>query len=393
MKTVFVAMSADIFHTGHLKIIKVARELGEVIVGLGTDEVNAQHKQMAFMSYEQRKAILENIKGVVKVIPQPSLDLVPNLRMVKPDFVVHGDDWKSGILRQTRQGVIEVLKEWGGQLVEPPYTPGISSTDLRTAVQTANSSPTGRQRHFRRLLQLKSFLSLMGVHNGLAAAVAEQAVTQEKGKPHEFEALWLSMAAEVKWRGLPNNNCLDFSSRLSTIQDILACTKKPLLVELDISRPIDQITYALNILEKIGVAGVILSGTVSSNQARLAAIQQAKAVQEAFDFTIIVALSLDEMSSQSEQNDIQKIVEAGADALLLPGSDLVALQSFVLFGQQQLPSVPLLINCLADRSMNTDSLVKIGLRGILYTNHLLQAAHMSMRETAVSLLNQSSDSS
>ncbi|WP_420643498.1 isocitrate lyase/phosphoenolpyruvate mutase family protein [Candidatus Leptofilum sp.] len=390
MKTVFVAMSADIFHTGHLNIIKVARELGEVIVGLGTDEVNAKHKQMAFMSYEQRKAILENIKGVARVIPQPSLDLVPNLRMLKPDYVVHGDDWKSGILRQTRQGVIEVLKEWGGQLVEPPYTPGISSTDLRTAVQTANSSPAGRQRHFRRLLQLRPFLRLIAVHNGLSAAVAEQATANEGNKQPQFDALWLSLAAEVQWRGLPNSECLGFSARLLTIQDILACTSKPLLVELNISQPLQQLTYALGVLERLGIAGAILSGSAASTDF-LAAIQQAKLTQTSYDFAIIPNLTLVEVASPNGKEDSLKLVEAGADALMLQGSDLVALETFAQYWQQNAPFVPLMMRSSATEPLNTAVLAKLGLRGILYADHLLQAAHDAMRETAVSLLNQSSD--
>ncbi|VAW35566.1 Cytidylyltransferase domain / Phosphoenolpyruvate phosphomutase [hydrothermal vent metagenome] len=197
MKTVFVAMSADIFHTGHLNIIKVARELGDVIVGLGTDEISAQYKQMAFMSYEQRKAILENIKGVTRVIPQPTLDLVPNLRALKPDFVVHGDDWKTGLLRETRQGVIDVLQEWGGQLIEPAYTSGISSTNLRAALNSATNSPEYRSRQLHRLFTFKPFVRMIEVHNGLSAAVAENTNVSINKKVAEFDALWLGAESEA----------------------------------------------------------------------------------------------------------------------------------------------------------------------------------------------------
>ncbi len=134
-KTVYVGMSADLLHHGHLNIINTARELGYVIIGLVTDEALVSYKRLPLIPYNQRKVIVENIKGVDKVVPQETLDYVPNLRKIKPDYVVHGDDWKSGIQRETRQRVIDVLKKWGGQLVEPEYTEGISSTQLINTIK------------------------------------------------------------------------------------------------------------------------------------------------------------------------------------------------------------------------------------------------------------------
>jgi cytidyltransferase-like protein len=125
MKKVYAALSADLIHPGHLNIINEARKLGEVIIGLLTDEAIASYKRLPFLTYEQRKIIVENIKGVSQVIPQETLDYVPNLRKIKPDFVVHGDDWRTGVQREVRDRVIETLKEWGGKLIEPKYTPGI----------------------------------------------------------------------------------------------------------------------------------------------------------------------------------------------------------------------------------------------------------------------------
>lgn len=135
MKTVYVGMSADLVHPGHLNVLKKAQELGEVTVGLLTDEAIASYKRVPFMEFEQRQQVIENIKGVSKVIPQTTLDYVPNLEAMKPDYVVHGDDWKNGVQRQTRQRVIDTLAQWGGELVEVPYTKGISSTQLNKALR------------------------------------------------------------------------------------------------------------------------------------------------------------------------------------------------------------------------------------------------------------------
>ena len=128
-------MSADLIHPGHLNIIKEARKLGDVTVGLLVDAAIAGYKRLPYLTYEQRKTVVENLVGVKKVVPQETLDYVPNLRKYKPDYVVHGDDWKTGVQRETRARVIKTLKQWGGKLVEPKYTPGISSTMLNAAVR------------------------------------------------------------------------------------------------------------------------------------------------------------------------------------------------------------------------------------------------------------------
>ena len=141
MPTVYVAMSADLIHPGHMNVIRIARELGDVTVGLLTDAAIASYKRLPHMSYEQRKSVIEEIKGVTRVIPQTTLDYIPNLVQLKPDFVVHGDDWKEGVQSETRQRVIDALAEWGGELVEPHYTDGVSSTGKINEINEQGVSP------------------------------------------------------------------------------------------------------------------------------------------------------------------------------------------------------------------------------------------------------------
>ena len=129
-KTAYVGMAADLIHIGHINIIKVAAQLGEVTVGLLTDEAIGSYKRTPMLDYQQREAIVSQLKGVRAVVPQRTLDYRPNLRELKPDYVVHGTDWKTGVQRKTRQAVIDTLAEWGGELIEPDYTPGVSTTDL-----------------------------------------------------------------------------------------------------------------------------------------------------------------------------------------------------------------------------------------------------------------------
>ena len=178
------------------------------------------------MSYEQRRAVVEEIKGVVRVIPQETLDYVPNLRNLKPDYVVHGDDWKSGVQIETRQQAIEALKEWGGQLVEPPYTTGISSTKLNASLREIGTTPEIRMGRLRRLLAAKPLVRALEAHNGLTGLIVETTAIEHEGGTREFDALWISSLTDSTAKGRPDIEVVSLTSRLATIEDILEVTTK-----------------------------------------------------------------------------------------------------------------------------------------------------------------------
>ena len=171
---VYIALSIDLVHQGHLNIIAEGRKLGKVTVGLLTDEAIASYKRLPLIAFKERKLIVENLKGVDKVIPQTTLDYVPNLRKIKPDYVVHGDDWKTGIQKAVRQSVINILAEWGGKLVEPAYTEGISSTDLINSVKALGITPGKRMKTLRRLIDAKPIVRILEAHNGLTGLIVEK---------------------------------------------------------------------------------------------------------------------------------------------------------------------------------------------------------------------------
>ena len=158
-KLVYIGLAADLIHQGHLNIIAQGCKVGKVTIGLLTDEAIAGYKRLPLIAFKERKLIVENLKGVEKVIPQKTLDYIPNLIKLKPDFVVHGDDWKTGIQKEVRQRVIDALAKWGGKLIEPKYTEGISSTDLISAVKAQGITPGVRMKTLRRLIQAQTFSS------------------------------------------------------------------------------------------------------------------------------------------------------------------------------------------------------------------------------------------
>ena len=191
MKKIYIGMSADLLHPGHLNIINEARKIlqdcggGEIIVGLLTDRAIASYKRLPYMTFEQRKVVVENVKGVDRVVAQETLDYVPNLLKIKPDFVLHGDDWKTGVQAQTRQRIIDVMKEWGGEVIDIPYTQGISSTKLNKILKEVGTTPEIRGKRLKRLLNSKDLVTILEAHNGLSGLIVENAFIEKDGRKIE----------------------------------------------------------------------------------------------------------------------------------------------------------------------------------------------------------------
>ena len=225
-KIVYVAMSADILHEGHINIINTARKYGEVIVGLLTDKAISSYKNIPTLNYKQREVVLKNIKFVKKVIPQHTLDYRPNLKILKPNYVIHGDDWKIGPQKETRKQVISTLRKWGGKLVEPKYTENISSTDIKTKI-LSSLSPNNRVSMLKRLIDNKQIVRILEAHSPLSGLIAENIKIEKGKKINQFDGMWSSSLTDSSIKGKPDNQSLDFSSRYSGIGDLFDVTTKP----------------------------------------------------------------------------------------------------------------------------------------------------------------------
>ena len=278
-------MSADLIHTGHLNIIRNAEKLGEVTVGVLTDEAIASYKRLPYLNYEQRAAIVSSIKGVAKVVPQKTLDYVPNLRELKPDFVVHGDDWKTGVQAATRQRIIEVLKEWNGELVEIPYTQGISSTALNHALKEVGTTPEIRMKRLSRLINAKNCVRVCGVFNGLSAAVIENESVKKDNMTIEFDAMYSDPVIDSKMRG---KSVLDISERLNSLNDILDITTKPVIFNCGSQVNPKQFAYTVKTLERLAVSAAVLE--LENPDETLKMLNLGKEAQITQDFMIFVKL-------------------------------------------------------------------------------------------------------
>jgi len=405
-RTVYVGMSADLIHPGHLNILNTARELGEVTVGLLTDQAIASYKRLPFLSYDQRKVIVENLKGVKCVIPQETLDYVPNLQMLRPDYVVHGDDWRTGVQKEVRARVIELLGQWGGRLVEPEYTAGISSTQLIRAAREIGTTPEVRLRRLRRLLHAKPLVRLLEAHSGLTGLIVENVSVRQNDTPLEFDAMWLSSLTDSTAKGKPDIECVDLTSRMTTINDILEITTKPVIFDGDTGGIPEHFVYTVKTLERLGVSAVIIEdkvglkknslfGTdVAQTQADVAEfchkIEAGKRAQITDDFMIIARI--ESLVLQKGMDDAltraRAYIAAGADGIMVSSKEKTASEILAFcHAYNELDNrVPLVVVPSTYSGVTEEQLANAGVRVVIYANHLLRAAYPSMLRAAKSIL-------
>ena len=257
-KTVYTAMSADILHIGHLNVISEASKHGDVIVGILTDKAIGSYKRLPTLPYEMRSKTVASIKGVSKVIPQETLDYTENLLKIKPDIVVHGDDWKTGIQAETRKKVIETISSWGGQLTEPSYAAGISSTSINESLKNIGTTPNIRRAKLRRLINAKPIVRVLEAHSGLAGLIAEKSQVTVDNKIEEFDCMWSSSLTDSTSKGKPDIEQVDLTTRLHGINDVLECTTKPMIYDGDTGGIPEHFKYTVKTLERLGISAIII---------------------------------------------------------------------------------------------------------------------------------------
>jgi len=407
IKTVYVAMSADIIHPGHLNIIKTAQQYGEIIVGVLTDEAIASYKRLPYMTYEQRHDVVLGLKGVTRVIPQNTLDYLPNLLKLRPDYVVHGDDWRDGVQRETRQRVIDALDEWGGKLIEPAYTPGISSSQLNKALHEAGTTPDIRRLKLRRLLHAKNVVRAMEAHSGLSGLIVENCKVSNVNGDNEFDAMWLSSLTDSMSKGKPDIECVDLTSRLHTVNDILEVTTKPIIYDGDSGGLPEQFVFTVRTLERLGISAIIIEDKTGlkqnslleeNNQAQetivnmCEKIKVGKNAQVTHEFMIIARCESLIMGAGLEDalKRVSAYIRAGADAIMIHSKETKPDEIFAFCeAYKELPlenHVPLVAVPSTYSQVTEEELFEQGVRIVIYANHLLRSAYPAMLKTAEIIL-------
>ena len=406
MKKVYVGMSADLLHPGHINIIRRAVSLGEVTIGLLTDKAIASYKRLPYLSYEQRKVVVENIAGVKRVVPQSTLDYTPNLRTYKPDIVVHGDDWRTGIQAKTRQNVIDTLKAWGGELVEVEYTKGISSTQLNQDLKQIGTTPDIRLKRLRRLISAKSIVRVLEVHNGLCGLIVEKTQVCVDGKIQEFDAMWSSSLTDSTSRGKPDIEAVDLTSRMTTINDVFEITTKPLIFDADTGGMPEHFSFKVKTLERVGVSAVIIEDKIGLKKNSLFGneveqqqdsienfsykIHVGKNAQITKDFMIIARIEslILEKGMDDAINRAFAYVDAGADAIMIhsKNKDPQEIFEFCKIFRKSNAEIPIVVVPSSYNHTYEKELCEVGANVVIYANHLLRSAYPVMIETAKSIL-------
>lgn len=405
-KIVYVGMSADIIHPGHLNIIKEASHLGEVVVGLLTDEAIASYKRLPYMDFDQRKVIIENIKGVSKVVPQLTLDYEANLRQIKPDFVVHGDDWVEGVQKKVRQRVLEVLGDWRGQLVEVPYTKEISSTQLNQCIKEIGTTPEVRLKRLRRLISVKPLVRILESHSGLTGLICENITVPNNGKLEEFDGLWSSSLTDSTSKGKPDIEAVDLTTRLHSINDMLECTTKPIIYDGDTGGKPEHFVFTVRTLERLGISAIIIEDKkgLKKNSLFGTEVKQEQETIEEFSNKIsvgknaqitkyfMVIARIESLICGKDINDAllraESYIKAGADGIMIHskakhGQDI---KDFCQRFRESDKSTPIILVPTAYNHIMEADFQNWGANIVIYANHMLRSSYLAMVNVAKSIL-------
>jgi len=406
---VYVGMSADLIHPGHINVIRRAAELGDITIGLLTDSAIASYKRLPHMKFEQRRSVVESLKGVSAVVPQHTLDYTENLQRIRPDFVVHGDDWCTGVQRQTRQRVIDVLSEWGGKLIEVEYTSNISSTQLNRSLREIGTTPSLRLSRLRRLLDSKNMVRILEAHNGLSGLVIENARVEVDNQVREFDGMWSSSLTDSISRGKPDTEAVDVSSRLLTVNEIFEVTTKPLVFDGDTGGKPEHFGFTVRSLERLGVSAIIvedkeglkrnsLLGTdVPQAQAAIGdfceLIRTGKRAQITDDFMVIArieSLILDKGMNEAVKR-AEAYMDAGADGIMIHSrrSDPSDIFEFCKHYDKLPRRVPLVVVPTSYSGVHEVRLADAGVNMVIYANHLIRAIYPQMSRVTQSILRHS----
>lgn len=407
-KSVYIALASDILHKGHVKIITEGAKLGDVTIGLLTDEAIATYKRLPILDWESRKAVVESLADVSAVVPQTSLSYAENLRALKPDYVVHGDDWRSGVQSMVRDEVVKVLAEYGGELVEIPYTEGVSGSEIDASLRPIINTPDLRRGKLRRLIGLKPFLRVMEASNGLSALIVEnvQSPDPDGTGVREYDAMWISSLCDSSFKGKPDIELVDWSSRMETIDEIMEVSTKPIIVDGDTGGRIEHFKYTVRTLERAGVSAVIIEDKTGLKQNSLfgtdakqvlddpqefaAKINAGKQAQVTRDFMIIARLeSLIAGAGVDDAMERAKIyIAAGADGIMIHSKekDGEEIREFMRRFREYSADVPVVLVPTSYNHIYENELAEMGGNVIIHANHLLRSAYPAMLGTAQKIL-------
>ena len=405
-KIVYVPLAADILHEGHLNILRIASNYGKVIVGLLTDAAIIQYKNLPFFDYDQRFKIVSNLKFVDKVVPQDSWNYRLILNSIKPDFFVHGDDWKKGVQSKIRLEVIKELKKWNGELIEPKYFKNVSKITQKKKILYLGITPDQRKLQLKRLLKVKKIIRVIESHSALSSLIVENINIKKNGKIIQFDGIWSSSLTDSTLRGKPDNQSVDYSQRIHSLNDTIDTSLKPIIFDGDNGCRIEHLGYLVKSLEKIGVSALVLEDKKGLKINSLFQ-DQSKSSQDSIkefskkikivvnsriskDFMMIARIESLILGKPLKDaiNRAEQYSKAGADAILIHSKENNPKEIFnfaKIFKKSKFFKPMIAIPSTYSKTYEKE-LINNGFKIVIYANHLLRASYKAMYETAEQIL-------
>lgn len=405
-KIVYLGMIGDIMHPGLINIINEGAKYGDVMIGLFTDKAIATHKRLPYLSYEQRKNVIENIRGVNSIVPQNDWSYVPNLLKYKPDYIIHGDDWREGPSKYLREEVFKVMESLGGEVIEIPYTKGISASGLKETIDSLGVTPQARLASLHRLISAKPVVRILESHNGLTGLIAEHTSVEVNGQHREFDGMWASSLTDSTSKGKPDIEAVDLTTRLHDLNDTLEVTTKPVIFDGDTGGKIEHFVFTVRTLERLGISAVIIEDKVGLKQNSLFGtdavqtqdtiegfcnkIRAGKNAQITNDFMVVARIESLIAGKPVEDALVRACayVAAGADGIMIHSKNKngMDIKEFCLKFREKDEHTPIVAVPTTYNQFTEEELADWGINIVIYANHMLRSAYPAMVKCAESIL-------
>ncbi|MBR3088919.1 MAG: phosphoenolpyruvate mutase [Prevotella sp.] len=405
-RKVYMCFSTEYIHSGHIAIIKKASRLGKLTIGVLSDEAVASYRRFPLIPFAERKSLISNIMGVSQVVEQKTLSYAENLHELKPDFVVHGDDWREGLQKPIRQEVLEILATYGGKLVEFPYSHDAKYEELDKMTRAQLAMPDVRRGRLRKLINLKGLVTALEAHSGITGLIAEKTTVLQDGKTYQFDAMWISSLCDSTAKGKPDIELVDMTSRFRTIDDIMEVTTKPIIFDGDTGGLTEHFVYTVRSLERMGVSMVIIEDktglkknslfgtevkqTQDSIEHFCEKISAGKKAQKTLDFMIcarIESLILERGMDDALERAFA-FAGAGADAIMIHSrkKDPSEIFEFVAKFREKNVSTPIVVVPTSFNTVTEEEFRQRGVNVVIYANQLTRTGFPAMLKAAKTIL-------
>ena len=406
MKKVYTCFCTDFIHDGHLNIIREAQKYGNVIVGVLSDKAMIKYNKFPTISFSERIELIKNIKGVTDVIVQEDVMYDKVVEKIKPDYVIHGDNWCEGPMKVIRDNVVGLMKKYGGQVIDVPYTKNERTNLIDAKYELRRGMPEYRRKRLRELINLRDIVKTIEVHSGLTGLIAEKTIVENDGELDQFDAMWISSLCDSTAKGKPDIELVDMTSRFRTISDVMEVTTKPIIFDGDTGGLIEHFVYTVRTLERMGVSAVIVEDKIGLKKNSLFGtevqqtqdtiehfcekIQAGKRVQLTDDFMIIARIEslILEQGMEDALNRAHAFVKAGADGIMIHSrkKDPAEILEFCDKFRETNKNTPIVVVPSSFNTITESELAQHGVNIVIYANQLIRAEFPAMQNVCKTIL-------